>query len=163
MANLPIKPTSSNSLDPIVACFKNYLRDDLVSIVLFGSRARGEAREGSDWDLFIIAKDLPAKPFKRVLYIRKPLTGQFHEKICIIAKTPEEVMSAFPSLYLDLCWDGIALFDREGFFETLRERMRKIISSAGLIRKRDNGEYYWEWKAPPKGGWEITWSGYREL
>jgi predicted nucleotidyltransferase len=155
--------TSPNKLEHIVECFKEHLGHNLVSLVLFGSRARGEAREGSDWDLFIIAKDLPAKPFKRLLYVREPLTGQFHEKICIIAKTPEEVLSAFPSLFLDLSLDGIALFDREGFFETLRERMRKIISGAGITRKRDNGEYHWEWKVPPKAGWEITWSGYREL
>jgi predicted nucleotidyltransferase len=158
-----MKPASSNSLDHIVECFKGHLGKNLVSIVLFGSRARGDAREGSDWDLFIIAKNLPAKPFKRLLYVREPLVGQFDEKICIIAKTPEEVMSAFPSLFLDLSLDGIVLYDREGFFETLRERMRKIISTAGLTRKRDNGEYHWEWKAPPKGGWEITWSGYREF
>ena len=73
------------------------------------------------------------------------------------------MLSAFPSLFLDLCVDGIALFDKDGFFEILRERMKEIISGAGLARKRDTGEYYWEWKEPPRGGWEITWSGYREL
>jgi len=155
--------TSHNNLEQIVECFKGHLGGSLVSVVLFGSRARGEAGEGSDWDFFIIANDLPAKPFKRVLYVRKPLAGQFYEKISIIAKTPEEVLSAFPSLFLDLSLDGIVLFDKDGFFETLRRRIRRIISEAGIARKRDNGEYYWEWKEPPKRGWEITWNGYREL
>ncbi len=35
------------------------LGERLVAIVLFGSRARGEAREDSDWDLLVIAKALP--------------------------------------------------------------------------------------------------------
>ncbi len=44
-----------------------------------------------------------------------------------------------------------------------QEKIRNIIHEAGLQRKRDDGEFYWEWRNPPRKGWEITWSGYREL
>ena len=150
-------------LAKVVACFKEYLGKNLVSMVLFGSRARGDAREASDYDLFIVAKDLPVKPFRRLLFIRSPLKGQFEEKLCIIAKTPQEVLSTFPSFFLDLALDGIILFDRDQFFRHMQKKTKEIIGQAGLQRKRDNGDYYWEWKRPPKKGWEITWSGYREL
>ena len=147
----------------VVDCFKEYLGKNLVSIVLFGSRARGDARQASDYDIFIIAKDLPVKPFRRLLSIRYPLKGQFEEKLSIIAKTPEEVLSTFPSFFLDLALDGIILFDRDEFFMGIQKKTKEIIAQAGLQRKKDNGDYYWEWKRPPKKGWEITWSGYREL
>lgn len=150
-------------LKKIVACYKNYLSDNLISIVLFGSRARGNAKKTSDLDLFIIAKKLPLRPFRRVLYIRNPLMGQFEEKICIIAKTSEEVLKDFPPLFLDIGIDGIILYDRNDFFKNLQIKIRDIIHQTGLQRKRDNGEFYWEWQTPPKKGWEITWSGYRAL
>ena len=150
-------------LEAVVNCFKEYLGNKLVSMVLFGSRARGDARQASDYDLFIVAKDLPAKPFRRLLFIRSPLKGQFEEKLCIIAKTPEEVQSTFPSFFLDLALDGIILFDRDKFFRDMQKKTKEIIAQAGLQRKKDNGDYFWDWKRPPKKGWEITWSGYREL
>jgi predicted nucleotidyltransferase len=150
-------------LKEVVDCYRKYLGESLVSMVLFGSRARGEATEASDYDLFIIAKGLPTKPFRRKLFIRRPLEGQFEGKLCIIAKTPEEVTSAFPSLFLDLSLDGMILYDRDEFFEDLQKKIKKIIGQAGLRRRKDGGEYYWEWQKPPRGGWEITWSGYREL
>jgi len=135
--------------------------DHLISMILFGSRARGDAKESSDYDLFIVAEELPPKPFKRVLFIRSPLKGQFEEKFCIIAKTPEEVLSDFPPLFLNLGVDGIILFDTNDFFNNLQEKIRNIIHEAGLQRKRDDGEFYWVWRNPPRKGWEITWSGYR--
>ena len=156
MLNSPI-------LDKIVKCYEEYLRDHLISIVLFGSRARGSAKKTSDYDLFIIAKEIPIRPFHRLLFIREPLQGRFDERLCIIAKTPEEVLNNFPSIFLDLGIDGVILFDREDFFKHLQARIREIIHQAGLKREKSDGEFYWEWEKPPEKGWEITWSGYREL
>ena len=150
-------------LDNIVNCYKNYLGDHLISMVLFGSHARGDYKATSDYDLFIIAEELPSSPFQRVLFIRKPLMGQFEQKFCIRAKTPEEVLKDFPPLFLDIGLDGIVLFDRNDFFKKLQERIKNIIDQAGLQRKQAHKEFYWEWQNPPKKGWEITWSGYREL
>jgi len=145
----------------IVNCYKDYLSNHLVSIVLFGSHARGDAKETSDFDLFVIAEELPVKVFQRILFIRKPLKGQFAERICIIAKTPEEVLKNLPPLFLDLGLDGIILFDKDNFFKNLQTKIREIIQQAGLQRKKVNGEFYWEWQTPPLKGWEITWNGYR--
>lgn len=160
--------TATNAMNPdtfkrLVECYKEFLGDCLTSIVLFGSRARGDAKEGSDYDLFIAAEELPIKPFKRVLFIRSPLKGQFPEKFCIIAKTPAEIMKDFPPLFLELGLDGIILFDRGDFFKKLQVRIREIIQQAGLQRKIEKGEFYWAWENSPQKGWEIKWSGFREL
>lgn len=58
-------------------------------IVLFGSRARGEARPGSDYDLLIIeVTDLPRH--KRAARYRRALTGVAPTKD-IVVWTPAEV------------------------------------------------------------------------
>lgn len=45
-------------LERFAAQAKEILRDNLVSIILFGSRARGEARPDSDVNLLLAVKDL---------------------------------------------------------------------------------------------------------
>ena len=47
--------------------------DRLVAVVLFGSRARGDATEESDWDLLVIAEGLPLRVFERHLFLRRLL------------------------------------------------------------------------------------------
>lgn len=146
----------------LISRFKKDLGNNLVSIVLFGSQARDDAKTTSDYDLFIVAKELPKSPLKRLFYVREPLKGDFKEKISIIAKTKEEVEAGFPSLFLDIGVDGIILYDMN-FFEEKIERIREIIKKARLRRIREKGNFIWEWENPPKRGWEITWSGYREF
>jgi predicted nucleotidyltransferase len=46
-------------LSKLVTALQEGLRERLVALVLCDSRARGQARPASDWDLFIIAADLP--------------------------------------------------------------------------------------------------------
>lgn len=56
---------------PVLCALKRGLGDSLVAVVLFGSRAREDADEHSDWDLLLIARDLPQKSFQRHLTIRE--------------------------------------------------------------------------------------------
>lgn len=47
-------------LDMVIARIRKTMRNNLVAIVLFGSYAKGTAREASDLDLLIIARKLPS-------------------------------------------------------------------------------------------------------
>lgn len=58
-------------------------------IVLFGSRARGEARSDSDLDLLIIEKSALPRYKRSVRYLRA-LTGLFPAKD-VVVWTPEEI------------------------------------------------------------------------
>ena len=42
----------------------------LKTVVLFGSRARGEAEDTSDHDLFLVIDGLPEEPVKRLKAVR---------------------------------------------------------------------------------------------
>jgi len=59
-----------------------------VRIILFGSRARGQARPDSDFDLLVVA-DTTLPPIDRMFAARKALWGQ---RICadIFVLTPSE-------------------------------------------------------------------------
>ncbi|MBU4232165.1 MAG: nucleotidyltransferase domain-containing protein [Proteobacteria bacterium] len=52
-------------LSQLVTALQEGLGERPVAVVLYGSRARDQASEASNWDLFVIAKDLPARLWER--------------------------------------------------------------------------------------------------
>lgn len=146
----------------IVEAYRAYLGDRLVSIVLFGSRAREDYIETSDFDILIIASHLPERHLARMGYIRKPLLN-FEEKVSIIAKTPEEFDSCFPPLYLDIAMDGKILVDKDEFMEKRLRKIRNIVEASALKRVKLGNEYFWRWESPKKPGWELDWGGLVEV
>ncbi len=58
-------------------------------VVLFGSRARGDAREDSDYD-FLVIKDSTEPPHRREVHLYLAL-ADVHVPIEVVVYTPEEV------------------------------------------------------------------------
>src|SRR5579884_1336015 len=77
------------------------LGERLVAVVLFGSRARGDHRPESDWDLLVIAEGLPEHPWDRRMLLNRLLFG-CRGSVSLIARTRQEFESHVPSLYLDI-------------------------------------------------------------
>ena len=131
----------------------------LIAIVLFGSRARGEADETSDWDLLLIARDLPDGGLKRHLALKRALPKLWRGRVALLAKTPEEFEARLPALYLDIAQDGITLYDPQGYAARKLARVQQLRQAAGLVRRKRAGELIWEWDRPPTGPWRIEWGG----
>lgn len=141
------------------------LGDSLIGVVLYGSHARGEAREGSDVDLFVIARGLPERRYERAIGLQRIVRGiEGAPDLSLLGKTPEEFEGYFPSLYLDIGLDGIVLFDREGYTARRLARVREIIRESRLVRERDNEEMFWRFnrEQSPGPGWSVEWEGFRE-
>ena len=86
---------------------------DPQKVVLFGSRARGNARPDSDYDLLVIESSSQPRT-KRAAKYRRALTGVYPAKD-IVVWTPEEVAewrdvpNAFVTAALS---EGIVLYER---------------------------------------------------
>lgn len=160
--HIEIKNMNNDFTSRLVEAYKAHLGDKLISIVLFGSQARGDYRESSDFDILIIAKSLPERHLARMGYIRTTLLN-FKEKVSIIAKTPEEFDSCFPPLYLDMAMDGKILIDKDKFMEKRLKKIKKIIENSTLHRVKQGDEFFWRWKSPKKPGWELDWGGIAEI
>jgi predicted nucleotidyltransferase len=91
------------------------LGGNLVSVVLFGSLARGDEEEGSDWDLLVIAWGLSKRHLERLRGLKEFLPTQCSGRLSILAKTPYEFVAALPTLYLEIALDGLILYDASSF------------------------------------------------
>ncbi len=140
----------------LVEVLKERFGDDLVSVVVFGSVARDEARSDSDVDLIIVVKNLPKSRFRRqdlFMEVEEKLEPLFREleskgyfiEFSPIMKTPEEAKK-ITSLYLDLVEDAILLYDRNNFFRNILERLRKRLNELGAERVRFSKLWYWRLK-----------------
>jgi len=128
------------------------LGDRLVSLVLFGSVARGEAHERSDIDVLVVADSFP-----RSLRDRRRAFLEIWQRVCIegrlapvewnlVTKSRDEAQFRSP-LYLDIVEDGILVFDRAGFFEGVLAGMRERMRVLGSHRVRlEDGSWYWDLK-----------------
>lgn len=152
VGSLPVGtlPVVRRALEAATTAWCASLGDRLVSIVLFGSVARGTAREVSDIDLLIVADGFPRSLHER----RRPLLAEWartrREKDLpvvewnLLTKTPAEARVHSP-LYLDIVEDGILLMDREGFFQAVLDGMRARMRALGSRRlPLPDGSWYWD-------------------
>jgi uncharacterized protein len=132
------------------------LGGSLFAVVLFGSVARGEATPHSDIDLFVVASGLPSGRFARTglldeadARIQSGLDalrqqGVFSD-VSPILKTPEEASGITP-LYLDMVEDAVILFEQDGFFSAIQDRVRRSLNRLGSRRRVLGRTRYWELK-----------------
>ena len=144
-------------LSPAMTALKDNLGTALISVVLFGSQARGEARPDSDWDMLIISSSLPNKPFQRHLHLKQILPAAWRAKISILAKTPQECEARLSSLWLDIALDGLILYDPEGYMQKKLSYLKKLITKEGLYRKQDGADFVWQWQSVPENNWFLEW------
>ncbi len=134
----------------------------LVSIVLFGSTARGTPGPESDVDVLIVADPLPAGRLKRVTEFESvegrldSILGSMKDKglavsLSPVFKTPEEVGLGSP-LFLDMTEDGRILFDRDGFMGGYLRKLRDRLRSLGARRVQYRGAWYWDLKPDYRPG-----------
>ncbi|MEZ0248895.1 MAG: nucleotidyltransferase domain-containing protein [Thermoproteus sp.] len=92
-------------------------------VVLFGSRARGEARIDSDWDLAVLMGDgryrVESREFGQVFYI--PLGGLGE-------------LLGWSMVVLDIAHDGVLLCGRGDFWQEFRASVYGYIREKGLVK-----------------------------
>jgi len=148
--------------DKLLAEVKSFYGDRLVSFVVFGSVARETYRFDSDIDLLIIAEDLPKGRMKRVAqfltvedrietFLESLRKEGMNTYISPVFKTPEEAEMGSP-LFLDMVEDASILFDKNGFFSKVLERLRNRLKELGAKRVWKGNAWYWVLKPDYKPG-----------
>jgi predicted nucleotidyltransferase len=147
---VPSQVHEQDVLARAVEALRDGLGDRLVAVALFGSRARGEAGEESDWDLLVVAEGLPTSPLQRQLSLKKLLPPGC-EAVSLLLRTPEEFGDHVSSLYLEIALDGRILHDPRGYLAERLGQLRRFIEDAGVYRERTSAGGVWFRKHRPPG------------
>jgi len=152
--------TDQEAKAQIVAALKDRLSDRLLAVVLFGSRARGMARQDSDWDVLVIASGLPEEPYERLRMLSTARPNTVPD-VVIVLRDLETFTHSLQSLSLDLALDGEILYDPQGVAGRRLAALRRLIRAEGLRRKHTPAGDLWTWREPP-ADWP-SWRGRLEL
>ncbi len=146
------------------SCFK----EDLVSVVLFGSVARGTAKKDSDIDICIVVKELPQSRYQRHKII-SPLLSRLREgrtydllfkkgylpEITTVLYTKEEIKETRP-IFLDMAEEAVILLDDGSFkakIDELKARLKQLGSQKIYL---EDGSYFWRLKPDAEFGEVIS-------
>lgn len=124
----------------VVSEIRELLGDSLLGIVLFGSVARGESREGSDLDLLVVLNQ--DRALGRALY------STWDEHFGTTHKSPHFVhipgtATDAGSLWMETAVDGIILYDRGGTVSRFLGGIHRLMASGKLRRRFVHGHPYW--------------------
>jgi len=125
-------------------------------VVLFGSRARGEATEESDWDLLIIVEGLPRSPLDRRRLWLSVAPREWQALTSPLLCTPEEWYGHIASLTLDIALDGRVLYDAQGRMRAFLEKVRHALQQTGWQRIRKGHQMLWLPSRPCRRPWYIS-------
>lgn len=104
-------------LDGLVSELKGALGDELVAVMLFGSAARGEFREGrSDVDLVVVLSDATAEALDRISNpLRLALFSSRIEAMVLVESEISRAADVFPLFYDDIRSCHVLLHGRDPF------------------------------------------------
>lgn len=140
-------------LPKILQSVKEFYGEKLVSVVVFGSVARGTPNPHSDIDLLIVCKELPQGVRKRINdflkieeslnpFLREAQRKGFNIEISPVIKTREEVKRG-SLLFLDLVEEAKILYDKEDFFTKFLEEFKEKLNKLGAKRIKQGDRWYW--------------------
>lgn len=149
-----------NYLQEYLTVLKDKFKNHLLSVILFGSVARGQWNKESDIDLLLIlADETPSTP--ELNQELTEITIDFETKnvlldakgnilYCPIKEVAFLVkeLEHFRTLFYDISVDGIIIYDRFKVGKNFQEKIRNRITEKGLKRV-DAGDniFYWKHKA----------------
>ena len=151
-----MKEPYNSIIHKLLKLLKEKFGEDLISLAIYGSVARGDNKRDSDIDLFIVVKNLPPTTIERIRIfdslellleedIKEMFSKGYYVSFSPIMKTPEEAMR-FSPLYMDITEDAVLIYDKENFLQNLLQRIRKKLNELGYERIWLGKKWYWRKK-----------------
>lgn len=153
----------SRVTESLLEILKQRLGEKLVSVVLFGSYARGQITPESDVDILIIAEGLSSSSLERqalftkiINEVESSLRDILSELgslpyVSAILKTPQEA-DRISRIYFDMINEAKILYDRNDFFKGVLRKVRTRLEELGAKRIQIGKMWYWDLKPDYRPG-----------
>jgi hypothetical protein len=113
--------------------------DDFLGLLLFGSRARGDAHDLSDTDLLLVVRD--SLRIERELY--RPWDSTLPDTVSLhLAHLPPDPRAP-GSLWLECALDAKIVFDPTGVIGSTLRSLKELITSGTIVRRETHGQGFW--------------------
>lgn len=144
------------ALQEYIKTLKSEFRENLVSVILFGSFSTDSWDKTSDIDLAIFLKEINqiSQLFEQFTLCRRKFRTTNNYKLLIqkdysfrIQHVPFDIRNStkFHNLFPDLITTGIVLYDHEGFYREFKDKIFKIIEQKELVKVINiSGCQYWK-------------------
>jgi hypothetical protein len=151
-------------VDRFTELAEEQIAENLVSVVLYGSVARGNAGPLSDIDILVVIEEGSdvyyerLEPFLTILnQIRAESAGVKQDEFGLIPEISVLILTREESsenkyLYLDMIEEAKILYDRDEFFQKRLESLADRLEELGSRRVEFNGGWYWDLKPDLKLG-----------
>jgi len=145
-------------LDRFISLVQQVFGEQIVSVVLYGSVARGEAQPESDIDVLLVLDSVPENYRKRLEPLL-PVLRLIKKEACWKALENRGVFPSFSvlmlsreeanlnrCLYLDMLTDARILIDHDHFFQKRLQKLNARLQELGAQKIQRNGGWYWDLK-----------------
>ncbi|WP_338599108.1 nucleotidyltransferase domain-containing protein [Sulfolobus tengchongensis] len=150
-------------VETLLEALLSLYHDNLVSLLVYGSVARGDPRKDSDIDLLVVFESLPLnRPkrldiFNRAYDVVDPLILSLMDQGYYITLSPiiksKDEASHFTPQYLDMIDDAVIVYDKDSFMEKVLNRISEELKKLGAKRVwLSNKAWYWVLKPDYKFG-----------
>lgn len=124
--------------------------EEVEFVVLYGSRAREDWKQHSDFDILVGLREDDGKPFLRRLDEFWALKGPLVQPLVYSRPEWEKMASEFNFLFLEALSEGVVLFDRGGW-EKLKRNFQRWLKEGRVRREGRRWRIFFQTPSP-RGG-----------
>lgn len=122
--------------------------DNLLGLLLFGSRARGDYRDESDYDFLLILRDYaegnPMKTFFEAYRNLRTLREETNRDTTVLTVSIDDLAKSLSSsVILNALIEGRIIYDKEGVLKKIKEKVNDKLNNLGITRVKESWGYSW--------------------
>ncbi|HID91389.1 TPA: HEPN domain-containing protein [Candidatus Bathyarchaeota archaeon] len=133
--------------DIAVVSLRKLYGDRLEGVMLFGSRARGDEREDSDYDVLILVSSYvwgPLEDYFQAYRALKPFRERVLKDTTVAVISLDDLQeSVSTSPVLNALCEGVVLYDREGRMGRAKGKLVRKLKELGVRRVKEEWGYTW--------------------
>lgn len=129
----------------LIKLIRVFYKDNLRSLVIFGSYARGEVTLGSDIDILIILKECKLSYRERLQEFYEDIESKITTGPSLLVSPiilKEEEAREFNPIYLEIMENNIIVFD-DGTFKNILDKLKRLQEERVIEKKTLKGKTYW--------------------